>query len=243
MVLIWSDEPAGGCVTSGRDAPRMDAIDSDGFSQSCLFNYQSLEITNGLAELVVGMQVKYWLLCCRWRWCADSWLVHSQSALTKVKALTRLAQTLRSPYLISDITISHQKVIASSPPLTTSLSPVKVVLASTDLVTSLSFNIKYQLKLRISCHIIEEKDHTQNLLLLWLLPSFSLTMPPSPLVRVKAVLALTELVSHSLCHFCNFPTSLDGAKVIDCHTLDAQRKGVGPPHPGSSIPSARAVLL
>ena len=34
-----------------RDAPRMDAIDSDGFCQSCLFKYQSLEITNGLGVL------------------------------------------------------------------------------------------------------------------------------------------------------------------------------------------------
>ena len=36
-------EPAGGVSLPDSDTPRMDAIDSDEFSQSCLFNYQSLE--------------------------------------------------------------------------------------------------------------------------------------------------------------------------------------------------------
>ena len=46
----------------------------------------------------------------RWRWrrCADSWLVHrNQSASAKANAWIWLVRTMREPYLIRDITISH----------------------------------------------------------------------------------------------------------------------------------------
>ena len=65
-------EPAGGVPLTDSHAPRMDATGTVGFSQTCLFNYQSLEITNGLELMAAGSQVTNSVLCCRWRRCADS---------------------------------------------------------------------------------------------------------------------------------------------------------------------------
>ena len=57
MTMIMTLNPRVGVSPPDSDAPRMDATDSDGFSQSCLFNYQSLEITYGLELMAAGSQV------------------------------------------------------------------------------------------------------------------------------------------------------------------------------------------